>query len=93
MPPMQASLSNNLSFNAFFNYQGKPGQLSKIKVLTYDNGSFNKFRVTVCKYPDGTVTLQDGPNLFVQRPAHHPHRLLQQFAGFVKKLFSQELSQ
>jgi hypothetical protein len=90
---MQASLPNNLSLNAFFNYQPKSGQLSRIKVLTYDHGSYNKYRVTVWKYPDGTVTLQDGPILFIQRPAHYPDRLLQQIARFVKKLFSQELSQ
>jgi hypothetical protein len=40
------------------------------KVKTYCNGSFTDLKVAVCKYPDGTIVLNDGKNCVVQRPKH-----------------------
>ena len=62
---------------------------SKLRVLSYEKGSYNRGSVTVSKYPDGTIVLDDGKNRVVQRPYNHPARQISYESDFViTKFFS-----
>jgi hypothetical protein len=52
----------------------KPLVSSKLRVLSYEKGSYSSGSVTISKYPDGTIVLDDGKNRVVQRPFDHPAR-------------------
>jgi hypothetical protein len=66
----------------------KPLVSSKLRVLSYEKGSYNRGSVTVSKYPDGTIVLDDGKNRVVQRPFNHPARQSCQSDCVVTKMFS-----
>jgi hypothetical protein len=58
--------------SATFAYTMLPGNAMYMhpKVKSYCNGSYTRLKVAVCKYPDGTIVLNDGKNCIVQRPEH-----------------------
>jgi hypothetical protein len=91
MERMRVSAPDTLVLEPVFGGPSKPLVSSKLKVLSYEKGSYNKGSVTVSKYPDGTIVLDDGKNRVVQRPFHHPARKSVQFNQadcLVTKFFS-----
>jgi hypothetical protein len=58
--------------SATFAYTMLPGNAMYMqpKIKSYCNGSYTRLKVAVCKYPDGTIVLNDGKNCVVQRPEH-----------------------
>jgi hypothetical protein len=67
---------------------------SKLNVISYRQGTRDTGSVTVSKYPDGTIILDDGVNRVVQRPFNHPERRAARKAQFWKQVqtFCSDLS-
>ena len=61
---------------------------SKLNVISYRQGTFDKGSVTVSKYPDGTIILDDGNNRVIQRPFNHPERRAARRAQMLKQVQS-----
>ena len=88
MERMRVNNPDTLQLEPVFMRTNKPFVSSRLNVLSYEKGSFNKGSVTVSKYPDGTIVLDDGKNRVVQRPLHHPERQSTRAMSFLKKFQS-----
>jgi hypothetical protein len=86
MERMRVSSPDTLVLEPLVNGFKNPLVSSKLNVLSYENGSYNRGSVTVSKYPDGTIVLDDGRNRVIQRPLNHPARQMAQSTCVVTKL-------
>ncbi len=76
MERMRVSAPDTLVLEPNYGGPNRQPVSSKLRVLSYEKGSYNRGSVTVSKYPDGTIVLDDGKNRVVQRPYNHPARQL-----------------